>query len=734
MRLLFAITLLLSASLIFFVEPLFSRVGLPAHGGVPAVWTTCLVLFQTTLLAGYLYAHLLARVPLRIQALAHVALAWAGWAYFALGGGIGVSSTGDPVLALSVAFLGSIAPPFFILAATTPLLQRWYSLGRGDADASQPYVFYAVSNLGSLVALLAYPLLAEPSLGLSTLAELWSIGLAACAALISACAAFALATRWRMSRDRREPAQRGTGGSARGATRERLRWLALSAVPSSLLLGATSHITTDVASVPLFWVVPLAVYLASFVLVFAGRPPVRHRWMLALQSLTVLPILAFYLVQARTRLWIDLPLHLLALFAAAMVCHGELARSKPPASRLTEFYLWLAGGGCLGGILTALVAPQVFDTVIEYPMMILAACLARPVISSGRATTKVLAFLAALAVALLLLPVAWSAADRRTTLVLGAIGLLLVTSLGGALLFHFLTTPRRVGLVLGAIFCGGLLLSGAGRQVLHQRRSFFGTVRVSRSADGRFHLMHHGTTLHGAQRRDRAHRREPLTYFGREGPLGDLFATLAGRRALAIAVAGLGVGTVATYARPGDRITFYEIDRDVIAAASRAEWFSYLADCPGALRVVLGDARVRIGEAADGAFGLIVHDAFSSDAIPVHLLTLEALALYRRKLARDGLMAFNITNRHVDLEPQLAASLKEQRLQAVIRHDDRPHDDRRRGSARRRQLWPSTWIVAARRRAALAPLTRTGRWRPLRGRPRAVAWTDDYSAILPYLK
>jgi spermidine synthase len=488
----------------------------------------------------------------------------------------------------------------------------------------------------------------------------------------------------------------------------------------------TQYVTTDVASVPLLWVLPLALHLGTFVLVFAERPPIPHRVMLAAQAALVVPLLVVCVGDVRTVVWADVPLHLAAFFVFAMACHGELARARPAAPRLTEFYLWMSAGGCLGGAFTALVAPLVFTGTLEYPLLLLAACALRPAVTLRDPRSGGRWMLGGLCLALLLFPLGWALPNPTGRLWLAMLSLLLLAACGGAWWLRALGTPARVVAGLGALWLVGMLLTSTSSDVLLRTRSFFGTLRVVDSPGERLRLFFHGTTLHGAQSTDEGRRTDPLTYFHREGPIGQLFQALASKPPRSIAVLGLGVGTLAAYARPGDAITFFEIDPGVERVARRSDWFRYLRDCPGRVGVVLGDARVSLARAPGPPFDLIIQDAFSSDTIPVHLLTREAFSLYRERLKPDGLLVFNITNRHLDLEPILAGLIRHHRMQGLIQRDLR--EDRAPHAS------PSAWVVAAAREEALGPWRADARWTPLAVRPGARLWTDDYSNILSALR
>ena len=505
----------------------------------------------------------------------------------------------------------------------------------------------------------------------------------------------------------------------RSAGQRRLRWLCLALVPSGLLLAVTTHITTDLAAVPLLWVVPLALYLLTYVIAFARRPWLRHVWMLKAQPFVLIPLVLLF--TWTLPFWVGLPLHLLCLFVSALVCHGELARLRPRAEHLTEFYFWLALGGALGGAFTALLAPLLFDGVFEYPIALAAACLLRPM-RAPEGGRRAMDFILPLAIGALI-------AARGGGLDLGLpdfgmLGLLLVCVPSAVALYALAERPLGFGLGIAAALAAALLTAD-GHTVVARERSFFGVYTVKRDPAG-YHVLVHGTTVHGAQSVDPSGWREPLTYYHRDGPLGHLFSAL-GARPRAIGVVGLGAGAVACYRRPGQRWTFYEIDPLVERIARDQRYFHYLAECAPDAAIRSGDARLTLQDAAPASYDLLILDAFSSDAIPMHLITREALALYLDKLAPGGVIAWHVSNRNLDLAPIVADLAADAGVVAWARSDQ----PSRAALAGYRS--PSSWIALARRAEDLAPLVADARWTRLQGRPDARPWTDDFSNLLSAL-
>jgi hypothetical protein len=770
------------ATLLFVVQPMVGKMILPLLGGTPAVWSTCMVFFQAALLAGYAYAHAstawLGASPR--QALLHLGilviplsvLPLAVNPHWVRGG------AANPVLDVLLLLSVSVGLPFFVVSATAPLLQKWFS-HTGHPAARDPYFLYAASNLGSMLALLGYPTLIEPRLHLRgeswmTQTRLWSVGYVALTALIALCA-FVL---WRRAgapapvASSDAPAGPEVGGLAPvepsvppassasilpasmlddgpPGMRRGLRWIVLAFVPSSLFIGATTYITTDVAAVPLLWVLPLAIYLLSFILTFSHWPDRLHRLVTRATLPVILAVLFLMVSGFKQRIWITMLWHFLLLLLVALACHGELARSRPTSRYLTEFYLLLSVGGVLGGLFNALIAPVVFRSLVEYPLvMVLAGVLlsARDHDPSRRLRLDLGLALAVVALGLVLysdslslridfefltglLKIPSETAVGWLTPIRRAVNKILMYGLPLAGVFFLRRRPWVMGVALGCLLLvSGYIDARRDDQIL-LARSFFGVLQVSR--DESYTELRHGTTLHGRQSRDPARLGEPLSYYTREGPIGRLFAELDRRSTMRrSAVIGLGTGTLAAYARPGDAITFYEIDPLVRAIAFDRRYFTYLSDAAArgvSIRMEMGDARIRLEavrkERPGERYDLIVVDAFSSDAIPVHLLTREALRLYFDMLNVGGLLALHLSNRYLSLEPVVANLAEEARLEGVLWSDEAPPID---GAT------SSTWAVLARTREALGNMARDEKWNAtkLEVDPRVGVWTDDFHNLL----
>jgi hypothetical protein len=756
MPLLYAATLFISAALLFVVQPLFAKMVLPLLGGTPNVWNTCMVFYQAVLLAGYVYAHLTIRwLGPRRQAALHLVVLCLPWLVLPFGLSASWSPPVDsnPTGWLLSLLAVSVGLPFFVVSASAPMLQAWFAAS-GHRAGKDPYFLYAASNLGSLVALLAYPTLIEPDLRLIFQSWAWTAAFGLLGGLTGICAV-ALWQSKSVVQASRSPEETPVdrldhNQSQNGLTLGlRLRWVALALAPSSLLLGVTTHISTDIAAVPLLWIVPLALYLLTFVLVFARRPPLPHRWMLRLQPVAVMVLAACYHIAARSMLWNMIGLHLTAFFLTAMVCHGELAASRPPARHLTEFYLCMSLGGVLGGVFNAIIAPLVFPLVIEYPLMLMLACMLRPeaaTTSQGkrgqspfvRSTLRAVPangdcplfpplqrWLDVGLPAVLLAIVGLMAAilDRRhaeLSVYQGAT----VLALSGLLVLGFVRRPLRFGLGVGALLIVSWLLVHPDRPVFVER-NFFGVEMVKYDPQDDAYMLMHGTTNHGMQYCAAERRDVPLTYYGRESPIGQVIQAMQKKRSLReLAVIGLGTGTLAAYGQPGQEITFYEINPVVVRLARDPRWFSYLADSRAGIDVVLGDARLTLAAAPPRRYDLLVLDAFSSDAIPMHLLTREALRLYLDKLSDGGLLAMHITNRYLNLAPIVARLAQD----AGLACRDRSHD-----TSNTPEDYASHWVMMSRRADLLRELTSGDGWNDTLPRPHTPLWTDDFSNILSAL-
>jgi hypothetical protein len=730
---LYAAALLLSAALLFMIQPMVARMILPFFGGSPAVWNTCLFFFQTVLLVGYLYAHFAGRwLGIKRHLIVHLGLIAAALYFLpmTISAGLLERSGLSPTHQVLGVLLLSVGFPFFVLSANAPLLQKWFSTTDHIA-ARDPYFLYAASNAGSLLGLLAYPLWLEPHLSLGEQTWFWLYMYAGFSLIVLLCITAGKAA---LTRADSPPMLDAAGSAAACATRprpvRRLSWIVLSFAPSSLLLGVTTYITTDLASVPLLWVLPLSLYLISFIVAYQPGSWASHPFVIRRQGFLLMTAAITFFATATGPAMILLPLHLLAFFVTCLVCHGELAKDRPTTEHLTEYYLWISFGGVLGGFFNGFLAPLIFTRLQEYPLAMIAAALVRPRLdaSAGKQAGYPRDFLWAVALFVIILGVVlWIG---RGNVLSARFAHVMIFGLSGLIGLSFARRPLRFGLGIGAIMLATSWYNGPFGQVLFSERSFFGVYRVLREPERNLHVVFHGTTLHGAQNLDPDKRLQPLSYYDASGPAGEAFKALA-ENVLdkPVAIVGLGAGAMACYGKPGQNFVFYEIDPLVERIARNQSLFTYLRDCPPRASVHIGDARVTVARAADHTYGIFVLDAFSGDAIPIHLLTRDAVELYLSKLAPDGVLLFHISNRYMDLVPvvdRLAAELK---LTAFLRHDAELSDVERSEGRE-----PSTWAIVAPRPERLASFHNKSGWQPLRGDLNGELWTDQYSNVLKVLR
>ena len=739
----FAVPIGLSAFLLFTIEPLVGRLVLPVFGGTPAVWATTLFFFQAVLLSGYLYGHVSVTRFGRWGPPIHLVLAGLGFVALINGPAQIAALRNDaisPVVDLLAILVAIIGLPAFVLTTTTPLLSGWFH-AVSEERQGDPYWLYALSNAGSLLALLAYPLLIEPRLGLGSQRFVWAVGYAGLVVLIA----------WAALRAWPEMARRPRGYSsapelpfaaptdAAPATGvidwpRRFRWLILAAVPSGLLSAVTNYVVTDLVSAPLLWVIPLAIYLASFIVAFSPRGGriVALAWMAAPAMVTLLWV--SYGSAGGWPILVLLVMELIAFGIAATALHGQLARDRPEPAHLTEFYLIISTGGALASAFVAVIAPAFFPDIWEYPILLVLALVAMALVSRSSAGAPTAGkglnlrpFLAGLPGRLL--PFAIAAALLSAVLIVtdsqakeAGIRWLLV----GGLILVFGGRPWF--LVLATALVLGLATFALKPPAEFRARSFFGVTEVLRTADRSLTVLMNGTTVHGLQLGDPARRRTPIGYYGTNGPAGDIFEVGAASSAVQpkkIAIAGLGAGGLTAYMDSWMSMTYFEIDPVVIEAASDPRYFTFLSDAPGRPRIVLGDARLSIADEPDGAYDLLILDAFSSDAIPLHLITLEGIQDELRTVAPDGVIAFNVSNRYYDLSPAISAALGDLGVTTLKRSGD-VGDIRDEGI-----LFPSNWLAASRSPLRLDELRALG-WQD--ATPADHPFTDDYADLLSYLR
>ncbi len=729
--LLFAGTLFVSATLMFILQPLFGKLLLPLLGGSPAVWNTCMVFYQMLLFFGYLYAHFIStRLPKLRQIQVHGAFILISLIALpvALPENMAPPTEANPTLWLVWVLFISIGLPFFVLSTTSPLIQKWFS-HVGHHTSHDPYYLYAASNIGSLLALLSYPFIIEPNIGLSMQKSAWSVGFIVLILFIGGCA-WLFIRNYQTSDD--ELAATKEEMPAAPTLRSKLHWAALAFVPSSLLLGLTNFISTDIAAAPLLWIIPLTLYLFSFVLVFSGWAKPIHRASVFLQPIVLLPFIAYSFINpAILPYWLDLILHLTGFFLAVMVCHGELAKNRPHTAYLTLFYLIMSFAGMLGGMFNTFIAPFIFSGIYEYPIMIVAALLLRPIgdSTSTEEPWQVWAKQAAFPALLFILGWVIYFGVDELGVYMDNIGTALILFAG--LTYAFRRQAVSLALLTGVIIFFIVGLRGHMSNTIYKERTFFGVLSVrdavllnEQGRPEKYKEIFHGTTKHGAQRLA-SHELEPLTYYSRPGPMGQLFKEFdSSNKQWQVGVVGLGAGALACYAKPQQHWTFYEIDPVMVEIAQNTQYFSYLKRCTPKATMVVGDARLSLLAEADAKFDLLVIDAFSSDSVPTHLLTQEALALYFSKIKSNGLLAFHITNRHLELKKVLADHAKQLHYAALIQ-EFKPQQEIPLVVA-------TDWFVLANNEQVLAPLYKNGlgRWQKPALYFDMQPWTDDFTNIV----
>lgn len=715
LTLVFAFAAFIGASLLFVVQPMIARLLLPSYGGSATVWSTSSLFFQVLLLVGYIYAHWSTRRFGRIwQPRLHLLVLAVPLVLLPINLPADAAPGADssPALWLLRTLALMIGLPFLVVSTTGPLLQKWYSWTNGRRS-QDPYFLFAASNLGSFGGLLAYPLLIEPTLTLQQQQRTWSVAFVAYAVLTAVCGLAAARSRAAQGSVTTAP----TSATEPLARSRMALWLWWAFLPSALMLAVTAHVTTDVAAVPLLWVVPLAIYLATFVIAFARtsrnvpvtatRVAIATAFLAALSA--ALPALGGSVVG-------EIAIAMAMLGMVAFVAHARLSADRPVPEHLTTFYIVVAVGGALGGVLNGLVAPIVFDRVLEYPLVMASI----PLLMVGLVPT--LSRLDRLAERKVLWPVvllsmaAVGSAGVGIRFVKGAdmpmISWVSLIVLAGILVFRVSEHTRISVVALVLLFGVPMLVEQVGG--LDQSRTFFGSYRVFER--GGQHLLIHGRTVHGSQFTDERSG-VPTTYYARSGPLGAIFDA---RDVRELGVIGLGAGTIAAYGEPGMRITYFEIDPEIVRIARSTRLFTYLADSEAEIETITGDGRLKVAEQPEGRFDALMLDAFSSDAIPVHLLTEDAMRMYASRIKPDGYLAVHISNRVFDLEPVLAAAAADLGWSSAVGVG---------GSGDGASL--SQWVVLSPSDELVDGLLAHDDWSDLG--ERKVHWTDDFSSILDVL-
>jgi len=709
----------LSSFLLFLIQPLSAKAMLPLYGGVPAVWNTCMMFFQGMLLAGYFYTYLITRyLSVTSQRLCHLVLIAASALMLPITwNALLVPANLHPILYVIALLFSKISLPLFVISTTAPLVQNWF--GRtSHPDASDPYFLYSASNIGSLLALFSFPLLLEPFIGRQLLSYLWSVAYGVFALLIMSIAVKQcnqpvniIAALSSTEREKICWVQRG-------------HWLLLSFAPSSLLLAVTQYITTNIASTPLLWILPLTLYLLTFIIVFARKPLISHQWMVReMPYFLIFPLITLTQFTHAAPAWQLIVFHLMGFFALAMACHGELAIRRPDKSRLTEFYLWMSLGGFLGGIFNSLIAPLVFHGIYEYYIALCICVLLCP--AAIKDNNKQLGFRLPLIIIVILFGTyllhQHYSQIHYTKQLFAVIELAVITMI---ILNHQRPKIFALNLAIIFIYAQATARSSYG-ELIWQSRNFFGVSQVYNDKRLNLHIYIDGVTLHGAQLYpDTSGSKTALTYYQPVDRIANFLSkSFSTDKTVHVAIAGLGAGTISCMFRH-DVVTFYEINPTVIKIATNPTMFTYLLNCPPKGGIIAGDARYNINHAPEHYYNIILLDAFSSDVIPAHLLTIDAMNVYLHKLKYNGVLIFNITNTYADLKPLLAAMAKQLHLIA-LEFDHLPGTPFE---------YHSNWVVLTKNMAVAEGLHQRFDWKKMIDTESALVWTDDYSNILRVLK
>jgi SAM-dependent methyltransferase len=719
----FSVAIFISAALLFAVEPMFTKMVLPRLGGAAAVWSVAMVFFQATLLAGYAYAHLLTRFAPQASVLIHLTLLLiaclalplhlaAGWGQ--------PPSRGEAFWLLGL-FAASIGLPFFALAGNGPLLQAWF-VRTDHPSARDPYFLFAASNVGSFLALISYPMVVEPFLRLSEQTWLWTVGFYVLILLIAACGVLLLGSAnlspVAITARRKE--------TAPPIWRDRLAFVGLAAVPSGLLLAVTLHISTDAAAVPLFWVLPLAMYLLTFVVSFQSRPVVPHSLVVKAFPFVILALAGLMIIDPFSTIIELVVVHLTAFFVIALLCHGELARRRPAPKYLTAFYMWISVGGMVGGIAVGLIAPQVFNWVAEYPVLIAVSVLCMPGLALPAKGDGQYLLFGGLAVAAALLTILMSS-DLKLD---NNVATLLIGGLLGLTIYFWRAPLAFAAIIAFVLVLGHYQYNDAINNFVV--RNFFGVLAAAETDDGRFRILWHGGIGQGAQRiRDSAGhpligRPEMISEFQAGAGIAQTFDAVRAKIGGPInyAVIGLGTGTLACQARPEDTAIYYELDPDIIRIARNPKLFNFVSECRPNIPIVQGDARLTIANAPDASYDLIVVDAFIGAAIPIHLLTREAMAIYLRKLKPNGIVALHVSNLHLELGTVVAGVADANGAITRLYQGGDVQEDANE------QKWVPIVAAVARKDEDFGALAKSRYWPLLPPDPAKRVWTDDYSNVV----
>lgn len=727
-----AATLFLSAFLLFSVQPFFAKMVLPRLGGSPAVWSVAMVFFQSVLLAGYGYAHFLtSKLPIKAGVLVHLALL--GITVFALPIAIPDGWSRPPVEGQAYWLFGlfcvSVGLPFFAVSANGPLLQAWFSR-TGHSHAKDPYFLYGASNVGSFASLILYVVAIEPFSDLAQQSAIWTIGFYALCALIAACGFTAMSAAGRETGHALEQhALDASAPMASAVWKERLIWTSCAFLPSALLVAVTAHVSTDVAAAPFLWIIPLALFLLTFVIVFQKSPLLTQKTAEKITPFLVIPALFLTLNPIPVPIFAEIVLHFVTFFAVALCAHGMLAARRPHSSRLTEFYFAMSIGGVLGGIFSSFVAMRLFSWIAEYPILLIAALFTVPALRGSRPFTRLSVSVAIAVVAAAALSLADYLGLFRSVSNFGS--LFLINAAFAIAAFYFLYRNPKAPLLMCCLMFASKFVFVTYFLEAKSERSFFGVVRIIDNKVKGVRELQHGTTLHGAMRLQDMNgattRPMPLTYYGEQGGMSIAIAAARqnfGGKLAQSGVIGVGAGSLACRFEAGEKLDLYEIDPAVVRIAKDPSLFRFLSACGQGARTIIGDGRIEVGEITPGFYNLLVVDAFSSDSIPVHLMTREAVQVFMSKIRPDGLLVMHISNNHLELSSVVAAIADDLGLSVRVgRFFPQPTADTL-GMER-----PSTVAVLARNDEAFGHLLDDPLWKAIDAGT-VKPWTDGYSNVL----
>lgn len=721
---LFSITLLLSATLLFSIQPMFSKMLLPFLGGTPQVWNTAMLFFQAFLLAGYAYAHITGKyLSVPVQAALHIILLAifvgvlpatipAGWEPGA--------NTSPAFWQLSVMTL-AIGGPFFVVSGSAPMLQHWFS-GTSHKDSDNPYFLYGASNLGSMAALLSYPTVIEPLMTVHAQSQTWLYGYIALIFLTLACAALTISSASKKPDNNKKPAAEKIPGITR------IKWIALSFVPSSLMLGVTTYITTDIASVPLLWIMPFALYVSTFIIVFARKQILNEKtikWLLALAVILLIVQMIGLKNFVNVYPFALISIHMIVFFFMALSCHYRLAQAKPSAANLTEFYFFMSLGGVLGGIFNALIAPEFFIYPLEYPLALAAGLMLSVTKIKGNKISAEDIWITPIICGLCYTGFFLIDIKYETALILLCI-------LNGSGLIYTAKNPWHFALTAGLVILLSPLTSSFSitthDKEIYRNRNFFGVHKIINTEKTRIFVS--GVTNHGAQPLAPKDKLTRISYYSKYSPLTEVFDYLNSlpTKQQHIAALGLGIGVVSCYTHQGRSFDFFEIDKDVAKIAENRNYFTYLSDCGSPHKIFIGDGRLEIEKQPDHSYDTIVIDVFSSDNIPVHIMTVEALKTYFKKLKENGIIVIHISNKYLDLEPVFHEIGKVLNVPVLGKNTSIPRLIGNTGI----KSYPAHYIVMTKSPDALEYL-KSHHWTPSFSREGVKAWTDQYSNILSVL-